>query len=102
MHDPKEPYVGSMCESITHELYVPASSALDPTLAPFLPPYVLQAQIEGTIAKYESINPNFWTSDCRLARREYLCGAFFRYNCYFEFAVCRPFHCFLFDYGNLT
>jgi hypothetical protein len=100
VHEPWEEYVGEMCEGITSKLYgthpsvslssyvltwkwlftfpVPPSSALDATLAPFLPPGVLQAQIEGTVALYEGLNPAFWPADCRLARRAYMCGAYFR------------------------
>jgi hypothetical protein len=63
----------------TVSIAVPPSAALDDTLAPFLPPYVLQAQIEGTVAMYENLNPAYWPSDCRLARRAYMCGAYFRY-----------------------
>jgi hypothetical protein len=74
---PNEPYVGSYCIGIIDSFYVGASSTVNASLAPLLPPFVLQNITESKIIGFESLVPQFFTSSCLTSRIELMCSLMF-------------------------
>ena len=64
------------CYGITSELYIPPANAVDPSLAPMLPPYVLQTLIEAKLVASFSALPMVLSAECHSALRTYFCSSY--------------------------
>ncbi len=60
-----------------NQYYVPPPSAIDPNLAPLLPPFVMQTVTEMGITALESYIPKFLTEGCLIAQRKHICSLAF-------------------------
>jgi hypothetical protein len=69
--------VGSVCAGIVEQVYIPSPSTVDKSLAPLLPPFVLQAIQEQVLASIENMIPRYLSSSCLLAQRKIMCSMFF-------------------------
>jgi hypothetical protein len=74
---PAEPYIGKVCAGIIENYYVPAPATVNASLAPLLPPFVLQYAMESYLTGIEALIPKYLTSDCLLAQREIMCTLIF-------------------------
>jgi uncharacterized membrane protein len=74
---PAEPYIGKVCAGIIENYYVPAPATVNASLAPLLPPFVLQYAMESYLTGIEALIPKYMTSDCLLAQREIMCTLIF-------------------------
>lgn len=72
--EPNEPYVGKVCKDVITEFYTASPKALDASLAPLLPPFVLQNLVEGMLSSIEAEIPRYLTSSCLVAQREIMCA----------------------------
>lgn len=70
-----EPYIGATCQGVLDEILVPTLT--DPTLAPFLPPYVAQIITEYGVAAWTGYMPTMVESKCQLKFRRLTCGLTF-------------------------
>lgn len=68
---PNEPYIGSICAGIVTDYYV--INFVDPTMAPLLPPFVMQTVMESAISMYVGYMPKYATSECQTSFREAFC-----------------------------
>jgi hypothetical protein len=58
-------------------IYVPDAALLDPSMAPLLPPYVMQTIIESVYGAAESQLPQFFSSKCLNSQRAVTCAMAF-------------------------
>ena len=67
---------GAACYGITSELYIPPANSIDPSLAPMLPPYVVQTIIDSNLAASFEALPKFLSEECHSSLRTYFCSSY--------------------------
>lgn len=81
MHNQKEKYVGKFCKGVRDQWWHADSNDFDSSLAPFLPPFVLQGLIDdflydtfeaGTLRLYPYEN-----LECHDSRKIHICTAYY-------------------------
>ena len=72
----QEAYIGTTCQGIidTAPIATPAVDTIDPLFAPYLPPYVAQSIIEGTLAGWTGSMPVMAHGNCLTDFRKMACG----------------------------
>lgn len=75
----KEVYISGSsgaCYGIVDEVYIPPSSSLSSSLAPLLPPYVIQSIIEAQLKASFDALPAWMSENCHLALKKYFCRSY--------------------------
>lgn len=71
----QEVYIGQTCQGVlTEAIATPSVDSVDPTFAPYLPPYVAQSITESVLAGWVGSMPVMAHSDCLTDFRKMACG----------------------------